>query len=151
MTICADTTTSPTRMHVALRVADLALSIEFYRKLFDTEPAKVRAGYAKFEPPAPPVNFTLNESPGSRAEKGGLAHLGIEVEDAAAVTAARERLRRAGLATRSEEDVTCCYAVQDKVWVTDPDGNEWEVFTVLRDASGRDADASACCAGECGP
>ena len=151
MSTCEDTLTTPTRMHVALRVEDLALSIEFYRKLFGTEPSKVRAGYAKFEPPEPPVNFTLNESPGSRAEKGGLAHFGIEVEDTEAVTAARARLRRAGLATRSEEEVTCCYAVQDKVWATDPDGNEWEVFTVLRDAPRRDADASTCCADECGP
>jgi catechol 2,3-dioxygenase-like lactoylglutathione lyase family enzyme len=150
MSTIQETSRAATRFHVALHVRDLARSIEFYSTLFEREPSKVREGYAKFEPQTPPLNFTLNAASDAHTRPGRLSHLGIEVENTHAVAVARERLERAGLATRTEDAVTCCYSVQDKVWTTDPDGNEWEVFTVLRDAAQRDSEASSCCSGECG-
>jgi catechol 2,3-dioxygenase-like lactoylglutathione lyase family enzyme len=120
-----------TRVHVAINVSNVEQSLPFYRSLFGQEPTKVRPGYAKFEVAEPPVNFTLNQgniTPGL----GSLSHLGIQVKSTAEVLAAKERFQVSGLATFKEEDVTCCYAVQDKVWVQDPDGNRWEVFVVLQ-------------------
>jgi hypothetical protein len=109
------------------------------------EPSKVRAGYAKFDIQNPPLNLALNEIPFN--ERGALSHLGIQVASTADVLAVRERWARAGLITRDEMQTSCCYAVQDKTWVNDPDGNEWEVFVVLEDnlpeSSG--ADVNGCC------
>ena len=119
------------RVQLALNVNDLDSAIEFYSKLFATEPAKVREGYANFAIAEPPLKLVLIENPG---QGGSLNHLGVEVEHTDLVTAATERLRAAGLATDVEENTTCCYAVQDKVWVHGPDAEPWEVYTVLADA-----------------
>ncbi len=119
------------KAHLAINVKDVEQSIEFYKKLFGIEPSKVRTGYAKFNVENPPLNFTLNQ--GSFGERGALSHLGIQVSSTADVLAVRERWMNEGLLTRDEMQTSCCYAVQDKTWVRDPDGNEWEVFVVLED------------------
>ena len=119
------------RVHVAINVRNLAKSIEFYRNLFDLEPAKVRTGYAKFDVANPPLNFSLNEHPFN--ETGALSHLGIQVASTEDVLAIREQWHQRGLITRDEMHTDCCFATQDKTWVLDPDGNEWEVFVVLKD------------------
>jgi catechol 2,3-dioxygenase-like lactoylglutathione lyase family enzyme len=119
------------KAHLALNVSNVSSSIEFYRKLFGVEPSKVRAGYAKFDVHNPPLNFTLNE--GTVLNRGALSHLGIQVRSTEDVLATRQRWNDAGLLTRDEMQTNCCYATQDKTWVRDPDGNEWEVFVVLED------------------
>ena len=133
------------KAHISLNVRNIGQSVEFYKKMLGIEPSKVRHGYAKFDVQNPPLNLALNEIPFN--ERGALSHLGIQVASTADVLAMRERWARAGLDTRDEMQTSCCYAVQDKTWVTDPDGNEWEVFVVLEDnlpeASG--TDISACC------
>lgn len=119
------------RVQLALNVEDLDAAVEFYSRLFATEPAKRQPGYANFAIADPPLKLVLFESPG----KGGtLNHLGVEVATTDEVAAATGRLSDEGLDTRTEDSVTCCYAVQDKVWVNDPDGAPWEVYTVLADA-----------------
>ena len=135
------------RVHVALEVANVQRSIDFYRVLFGQEPAKVRTGYAKFEPADPSVNLSLNEGVGGPlGRRGGQQHFGIQVQSTDAVVAMTLRLRAAGLATRTEEQTACCYAVQDKVWVEDPDGNPWEVFVVTQaDVNQRSPKGSSCC------
>ncbi|HEX2909295.1 MAG TPA: ArsI/CadI family heavy metal resistance metalloenzyme [Chloroflexia bacterium] len=120
-----------TRVHVAINVSDVERSLPFYKILFGQEPAKLRPGYAKFEVAEPAVNFTLNQNPNFMPGTGALSHFGIQVKSTGEVLAAKQRFIESGLATFDEENVTCCYAVQDKVWVTDPDGNNWEVFVVL--------------------
>lgn len=117
--------------HLAINVRDVSTSIEFYRNLFGVEPAKVRTGYAKFDVMNPPLNFTLNE--GAFREAGALSHLGFQVSSTEDVLAVRQQWHERGLVTRDEMQTNCCYATQDKTWVKDPDGNEWEVFVVLRD------------------
>ncbi|MDQ3755205.1 MAG: VOC family protein [Acidobacteriota bacterium] len=119
------------KAHLALNVRSVAASIEFYKKLLGLDPSKVRTGYAKFDVQNPPLNLTLNEVPFN--ERGALSHLGIQVASTADVLALRERWLEAGLATRDEMGTNCCYAIQDKTWVRDPDGNEWEAFVVLED------------------
>lgn len=119
------------KAHLALNVHDVNRSIEFYKKLLALEPSKVRTGYAKFDVQNPPLNLTLNEHP--FGERGALSHLGIQVASTADVLAIRERWTEAGLLTRDEMQTDCCHALQDKTWVRDPDGNEWEVFVVLED------------------
>ncbi|HJZ83376.1 MAG TPA: ArsI/CadI family heavy metal resistance metalloenzyme [Pyrinomonadaceae bacterium] len=119
------------KAHLAINVRNVAQSIEFYRKLFGIEPSKVRTGYAKFDVQNPPLNLTLNE--GAVNSRGALSHLGIQVSSTADVLATRQHWRDAGLLTRDEMQTSCCYAVQDKTWARDPDGNEWEVFVVLQD------------------
>ena len=119
------------KAHLALNVSDVTESIEFYRKLFGIEPSKVRTGYAKFDVQNPPLNFTLNQ--GSVPNRGALSHLGIQVGSTEDVLATRQKWNEAGLSTRDEMQTNCCYATQDKTWVRDPDGNEWEVFVVLQD------------------
>ena len=120
------------RVQLALRVADLEASVAFYSSLFDTPPAKRRPGYANFAIVEPPLKLVLLE--GEPGEDTRMDHLGIEVESTDLVTAATHRLADAGLATRVEDDTTCCYAVQDKVWVTGPGQEPWEVYTVTGDA-----------------
>lgn len=117
------------KTHVALRVTDLDRSLAFYRAMLGAEPVKHKADYAKFDLENPGLNLTLNLSPGVEA-KGALSHLGIQVESAEAVKAAIARFQIAGLATFEEHNTDCCYALQDKVWVTDPDGTRWEIFVV---------------------
>jgi len=119
------------KAHLAINVKDVNQSIAFYRKLWGIEPSKVRTGYAKFDVQNPPLNFTLNEA--AFNERGALSHLGIQVASTDDVLATRERWTAAGLLTREEMQTSCCYALQDKAWVRDPDGNEWEVFVVLED------------------
>ncbi len=119
------------KAHLAINVKDVSNSIEFYKKMFGIEPSKVRTGYAKFDVQTPPLNFTLNQVPFDGA--GALSHLGVQVGSSADVAAMKALWEGQGLVTREELKTDCCYAVQDKAWVTDPDGNEWEVFAVLED------------------
>ena len=135
------------RVQLALNVDDIDAAIAFYSKLFATEPAKIREGYANFAITEPPLKLVLIQNPG---QGGTLNHLGVEVESSELVTAATERLRAEGLLTDVEENTTCCYAVQDKVWVHGPDAEPWEVYTVLADAPVMHkvpvaAGESACC------
>ena len=120
------------RVQLALRVADLEASIEFYSALFDTVPAKRRPGYANFAITEPPLKLVLLE--GHPGDPTRMDHLGVEVESTELVDIAHHRLAAAGLATRPEDETTCCYAVQDKVWVTGPGNEPWEVYTVKADA-----------------
>jgi catechol 2,3-dioxygenase-like lactoylglutathione lyase family enzyme len=117
--------------HLAINVRDVQTSIEFYKKMFGIEPSKVRTGYAKFDVQGPALNFTLHQVPFN--ERGALSHLGIQVASTDDVIAMRTRWEDRGLAPRDELQTSCCYALQDKAWVNDPDGNEWEVFVVLED------------------
>lgn len=137
------------KAHVALHVSSVESSIAFYRTMLGLEPCKVRTGYAKFDVQNPPLNLTLNERTGSGHERtGALSHLGIQVASTEDVLAVRERWIAEGLVTRDEMQTSCCYAVQDKAWVSDPDGNEWEVFVVLEDNLPESAlaDTASCCA-----
>jgi len=136
------------KAHLAINVKDVEQSIEFYRKMFGIEPSKVRRGYAKFDVSNPPLNFTLNEVP--FGERGALSHLGIQLASASDVLDLRERWLQNGLAPRDEMNTDCCYALQDKTWVRDPDGNEWEAFVVLEDNLPEEAPkAEACCGPAC--
>ena len=128
------------KAHLALNVRDVEKSIEFYRKMLGIEPSKVRTGYAKFDVQNPPLNLTLNQH--TFNEQGALSHLGLQVASTEDVLAVRELWAEAGLVTRDEMDTNCCYARQDKTWVHDPDGYEWEVFVVLEDNL---AETSMCC------
>jgi catechol 2,3-dioxygenase-like lactoylglutathione lyase family enzyme len=135
------------RVQLALRVADLEGSIAFYTKLFGTEPAKLRPGYANFAITEPPLKLVLLE--GDAGQETRLDHLGVEVGNTEQVTAATTRLQEAGLATFEENDTSCCYALQDKTWVTGPGKEPWEVYVVKADADtlGKSAAgaADACC------
>ena len=119
------------KAHLALNVRNVGESIAFYRKMLGIEPSKVRTGYAKFDLQNPPLNLTLNQH--TFKERGALSHLGIQVASTDDVLATRKRWEEVGLLTRDEMQTNCCYALQDKTWVRDPDGNEWEVFVVLED------------------
>lgn len=119
------------KAHLALNVRNVEGSIDFYRKMLGIEPSKVRPGYAKFDMQNPPLNLTLNEA--SFGERGALSHLGIQVGSTDDVLQMRQQWADQGLITRDEMQTNCCYATQDKTWVQDPDGNEWEVFVVLTD------------------
>ncbi|MGC0342868.1 ArsI/CadI family heavy metal resistance metalloenzyme [Streptomyces sp. SLBN-8D4] len=134
------------RVQLALRVADLEGSIAFYSKLFGTEPAKRREGYANFAVTEPPLKLVLIE--GESGEETRLDHLGVEVAGTEDVNAATTRLKEAGLATFEENDTSCCYALQDKVWVHGPGKEPWEVYVVKADADTlekADASPDACC------
>ncbi|MCQ4083914.1 VOC family protein [Streptomyces sp. RB6PN25] len=135
------------RVQLALRVADLEGSIAFYSKLLNAEPAKRRPGYANFAITEPPLKLVLIE--GQAGEDTRLDHLGVEVESTKQVAAATTRLKDAGLATFEENDTSCCYALQDKVWVTGPGKEPWEVYVVKADDDtlGKSADSApeACC------
>ena len=158
--------------HVSLNVRDVDASVEFYRALFGVAPAKhyrdattvhsllqddagadsrrTRSGYAKFDLDAPALNFVLNEMPGHVQAHGALSHLGLQVDTTDDVLALRRRVEAAGLSPRDEMGVNCCYARQDKFWLADPDGNEWEVFAVLEHLTPeqlRELDTRGACAG----
>jgi catechol 2,3-dioxygenase-like lactoylglutathione lyase family enzyme len=120
------------KAHVSINVRNVERSIDFYRRMLGIEPSKVRTGYAKFDVQNPPLNLALNEVP-SLDSAGALSHLGLQVASTQDVLAIRSRWAEAGLVTRDEMQTDCCYATQDKTWVHDPDGNEWEVFVVLKD------------------
>jgi catechol 2,3-dioxygenase-like lactoylglutathione lyase family enzyme len=149
--------------HISINVRNIEDSVNFYRRLFGTEPVKFingnaaddssgrqiaaaeleksRGGYAKFDLQNPPLNFTMNESP--NASGSGFSHLGMQVETTDDVLKMRERWIAEGLSTFDEMQVDCCYALQDKTWTRDPDGNEWEVFVVLENTEGLE-NACAC-------
>jgi catechol 2,3-dioxygenase-like lactoylglutathione lyase family enzyme len=134
------------RVQLALNVSDVDAAVDFYSKLFATPPAKRRPGYANFAIASPPLKLVLIENADAA---GSLNHLGVEVGTTEEVTAATSRLQGDGLETATEDNVTCCYAVQDKVWVSDPDQAAWEIYTVLADADRLSpepaADGSGCC------
>ncbi|HTQ05466.1 MAG TPA: ArsI/CadI family heavy metal resistance metalloenzyme [Polyangiaceae bacterium] len=129
--------------HVSLNVSVLDRAVAFYEKAFGVPVTKRRPGYAKFDLESPALNLSMVEAPRTGVNA---SHFGIQVASSADVLEAKRRFDAAGLETRTEEDTNCCYAVQDKVWIEDPDGNSWEVFVVKGDAPTlRDA-PSTCCA-----
>ncbi len=153
------------KTHISLNVSDIEKSVGFYKKMFGIEPvkfyqrafeahvvnkgeevagtARAKSGYAKFDIEQPPLNLTLNET---KFEKGGsLSHLGLQVTSTEEVNKFDERWKNAGLITAEEKEVVCCYAKQDKTWVRDPDGNEWEAFVVLEDVAPVEVAESSCC------
>lgn len=131
------------KAHVSLNVSNIDQSVAFYEKAFGVAATKRRPGYAKFDLTSPSLNLTMAEAPRTGVNA---SHFGIQVASTEDVLEAKARFEAVGLATFSEDDTTCCYAVQDKVWVEDPDGNSWEVFVVKADAPVMKADASSCCA-----
>jgi catechol 2,3-dioxygenase-like lactoylglutathione lyase family enzyme len=134
------------RVQLALNVSNVDAAVEFYSKVFRTQPAKRRAGYANFAIAEPPLKLVLIENP---TAAGTMNHLGVEVESSAQVVDAIEHFKQVDLPTKTEDQTTCCYAVQDKVWVKDPDGAPWEIYTVLSDASTFGASptpSATCCA-----
>ncbi len=134
------------RIHMGVAVKNLERSVAFYSTLFGHGPTKARPRYAKFEIAEPPVNLALNEVGGATGPNNAVAHFGIQVKSTGAVGVFADRLTAAGLLASAEENVTCCYAVQNKVWATDPDGNKWEVYVVLdNDAARHRPDQSDCC------
>ena len=134
------------KTHISLNVTDVEKSAEFYQKMFGVAPVKRKTDYAKFDVSNPPLNLTMNQV---TVEKGGaLSHLGLQVETTEEVLEMTRRWNESGLRTLEEMQTDCCYAMQDKTWVSDPDGNRWEVFVVLSDTDGKDISASACCASE---
>jgi catechol 2,3-dioxygenase-like lactoylglutathione lyase family enzyme len=129
--------------HVSLNVSKIDQSVAFYEKAFGVAATKRRLGYAKFDLTEPSLNLTMTEAPRTGVNA---SHFGIQVATTEDVAEAKSRFDAVGLPTFSEEDTACCYAVQDKVWIEDPDGNSWEVFVVKADAPVMKADASTCCA-----
>ena len=129
------------RIQLALNVDNLAEGVAFYSQLFKTEPAKVKEGYANFAIAEPPLKLVLIENPG---HGGSINHLGVEVESSEKVHAEIGRLAGEDLFTEEEIGTTCCFATQDKVWVTGPSGEKWEVYTVLADSDTFGATASCC-------
>ena len=130
------------RVQLALNVDDIETAVAFYSKLFDAEPAKRKPGYANFALEDPSLKLVLIENPGAG---GSLNHLGVEVGSTGEVASADARLRAEGLGTRNEDQVECCYALQDKVWVNDPDGAPWEIYTVLADVGTPPTSEAGCC------
>ena len=134
------------RVQLALNVDDLAESIAFYSRLFNTQPAKIKPGYANFAVAEPPLKLILMENSG---RGGSINHLGVEVEDVDTVDAEQTRLAAEGFASIEERGTTCCYAKQDKFWVENaPNGERWEIYTVLEDSetfsAAAEADATCC-------
>ena len=146
-------TTPNTRVHIGLPVTDLGRSLAFYRTLFAQEPTKTKDGYARFEVADPPLNISLHVEKNANGAKAAASHFGIQVRSTDAVLERTAELERAGLSPKREDQVTCCYAVQDKAWVTDPDGNEWEVFAVTDDNAQQyvKSIAGTCCDDTCCP
>lgn len=137
------------KLHLSLNVRDAAVSTSWYEAFFGMPPHKTRPGYANFDVASPAVKLALMEAP-ALAGSGGLNHLGVLVESVEEVEAARTRLKSAGFETQDESDVVCCHATQEKVWVKDPDGNAWEVYTILDDAPSSPSEKEGvCCAPGC--
>jgi catechol 2,3-dioxygenase-like lactoylglutathione lyase family enzyme len=138
------------RVQLALNVDDIDAATTFYSTLFGVEPAKTRPGYANFAIASPPLKLVLIEKPG---QGGSLNHLGVEVESTAEVELHQARLTEAGFFADEEKNTTCCYAVQDKFWVTGPNGEKWEHYAVLADSPtfyGEATDGDACCRSDTG-
>lgn len=133
---------SDIRPHLALNTAHFDASVRFYTALFGVPPEKLEAGYARFNVRQPPLNFTLNRVPQVTGNR--VSHLGIQVPLSATVQEEEQRLRALGLFPDVELQTECCYSVQDKVWVDDPDGNAWEVFVVLRPTEGHHGNPACC-------
>lgn len=131
------------KTHLSINVSNVENSIDFYTKMFGIEPVKVRSDYAKFDIANPPLNFTMNQR--AFTEGGSLSHLGLQVESTEEVLEMGKRWQESGLITLDEMKTDCCYALQDKTWVQDPDGNRWEVFVVLGDTSATEMANSSCC------
>ncbi len=133
--------------HVSLNVTNVEASVAFYEKAFGVEATKRRPGYAKFDLTTPSLNLTMQEAPRTGVNA---SHFGFQVARSEDVAAAWTRFKEAGLRTRTESNTECCYALQDKVWIEDPDGNAWEVFVVKAEAEVMQADptASGCCVPE---
>ncbi|HMY17399.1 MAG TPA: ArsI/CadI family heavy metal resistance metalloenzyme [Polyangium sp.] len=129
--------------HVSLNVSDIDASVAFYEKAFGVQATKRRPGYAKFDLLAPALNLTMQEAPRTGINA---SHFGVQVASTDDVVEAKDRFESLGLKTFTEEDTTCCYALQDKVWIEDPDGNSWEVFVVKADAQVMRDDSTNCCA-----
>ena len=132
------------KTHISLNVSNIQESVEFYTKMLGVAPLKVRSDYAKFDVAKPPLNLSMVQVPFERG--GSLSHLGLQVESTDEVLEIGKRWVESGLKTLDEMKTDCCYALQDKTWVRDPDGNRWEVFTVLENTEGVENAASACCA-----
>lgn len=134
------------RVQLALNVSNIDTAVDFYAKLFGTQPTKRRPGYANFAITEPPLKLVLMEN---SAAGGTLNHLGVEVESTEQVTQTSDRLKQADLAVTAEAQTTCCYALQDKVWIQDPDGADWEVYVVLEDSNtfgaSRTTTSEVCC------
>ena len=134
------------RVQLALNVSNLAEAVEFYSKMFSTQPAKLRDGYANFAIAEPPLKLVLIETPKVEgSEYPRINHLGVEVMSTDEVDVAISHFQELGWVDSIEKDTTCCFAVQDKVWVHDPDGAPWEYYTVLADAEAMHGESSACC------
>ena len=132
------------KTHIALNVTNIGNSVAFYRAMFGVAPVKHKADYAKFDLDQPALNLTMNLT--DRIESHGtLSHLGVQVDSTETVKQAIERFKAAGLATFEEQDTDCCYALQDKVWVTDPDGNRWEIFVVKVADTAPEQNVGSCC------
>jgi catechol 2,3-dioxygenase-like lactoylglutathione lyase family enzyme len=134
--------------HVSLNVSNIDASVAFYEKVFGVRVTKRRPGYAKFDLEAPSLNLSMQEAPRSGVNA---SHFGVQVASTEDVAAAWSRFKDAGLRTMTEDDTTCCYALQDKVWVEDPDGNMWEVFVVKGDAAKMHDDEAKTAGACCGP
>jgi catechol 2,3-dioxygenase-like lactoylglutathione lyase family enzyme len=133
-------------LHVSLNVSDLSRSVEFYRGLFG-EPRKLKTDYAKFVGEGPEIHLALQPGLSGHAGGGSLSHLGIRVETNDEVRRWRSVLKSRGVVSDEEKREACCYAIQDKFWLTDPDGNRWEIYTVIEDIEDHSREAqAACCA-----
>jgi catechol 2,3-dioxygenase-like lactoylglutathione lyase family enzyme len=131
-------------IHISLRVGDLDRSVDFYRRFFG-EPAKLKSDYAKFVTRDPEIHLALGPGLSTPGDAGALSHLGIRVGSVDEVVQWKAGLRARGLETEDEERSECCYALQDKFWVSDPDGNRWEIYTVLQDVERVAPEAAAAC------
>jgi len=129
-------------VHVGLNVVDLEKSIEFYNNVFGEKPVKKKDDYAKYLPDGLQLNFTLNVTP--KVSGNQVGHFGIQVENQEDIDRHMQRLEKLGFFTREEKDTNCCYALQDKFWITDPEGNEWEFFYTKEDIEENKAEQSCC-------
>ncbi|MEH7381078.1 ArsI/CadI family heavy metal resistance metalloenzyme [Bacillus sp. JJ1533] len=133
-------------VHVGINVTDLEKSIDFYQKVFGINPVKTKNDYAKFLVEETRLNFTLNVK--SDVKGNQVNHFGFQVQNAEEVILHKERLEKEGFFAREEMNTTCCYALQDKFWVTDPDGNEWEFFYTKEDSDMQQVEGDTCCVGQ---